>query len=103
MTRRRLPNRRVSETFTLPWGGMDFTTTISWFADGTPAEVFLSNGKSDSMADTVARDSGVLASIALQHGASVETLREALLRDARGAPSGPLGVVLDLVAGGDNA
>jgi hypothetical protein len=36
MTRRRLPNRRVSETFTLPWGGMDFTTTISWFADGTP-------------------------------------------------------------------
>ena len=97
MIRRRLPNRRSSETFTLHWGGMEFTATISWFADGTLAEIFLSNEKCDSTADTIARDSAVVASIALQYGASVEILRKTLLRDSHGAPSGPLGIVLDMI------
>jgi hypothetical protein len=35
--------------------------------------------------------------------ASVETLRKALLRDGRGAPGGPLGVVLDMVGDGHEA
>jgi hypothetical protein len=100
MTRRRLPNRRSSETFALRWAGMDFTATISRFSDGTLAEIFLSNGKIDSTADTIARDSGVLASIALQYGASIEILRKTLLRDAHGAPSGPLGIVLDMISDG---
>jgi ribonucleoside-diphosphate reductase alpha chain len=100
MMRRRLPNRRVSKTFAFRWANMDFTATISRFADGTLAEVFLSNGKCDSTADTIARDSGVLASIALQHGAGIDVLRKALLRDARGVPSGPLGVVLDMISDG---
>jgi hypothetical protein len=100
MMRRRLPNRRSSETFTLHWGSLKFVATVSRFADGTVAEIFLSNAKCDSTADTIARDLAVVASIALQHGASVETLRGALLRDARGAPSGPLGIVLDMIRDG---
>ena len=103
MMRRRLPNRRPSETFTLHWGSLKFVATASRFADGTLAEIFLSNGKCDSTADTIARDLAVGVSIALQHGTSVETLRKALLRDARGAPSGPLGVVLDMVSDGGDA
>ena len=101
MTRRRLPNRRLSETYGFRWASMDFTTTISRFDDGAVAEVFLTNGKVNSQADTAARDSAVVASIALQFGASVETLRKALLRDARGEPSGPLGVALDMISEDD--
>jgi hypothetical protein len=41
-------------------------------------------------------DSAVVASLALQHGADLETLRGALLRDSSGEASGPLGCALDL-------
>jgi hypothetical protein len=39
------------------------------------------------------------ASIALQHGVPLETIRRALLRDSHGRASSPLGVALDLLAG----
>jgi hypothetical protein len=96
--RRRLPNRRASETLNFDWLGMTFTATVSRFPDGSLAEIFLTNHKSGSHADTAARDSAVVASIALQYGADVETLRHALLRDSQGRASGPLGVALDLIA-----
>jgi hypothetical protein len=40
----------------------------------------------------------VVASIVLQHGAHVDVIRRALLRDPRGVASSPLGVALDLLA-----
>jgi hypothetical protein len=39
-----------------------------------------------------------VASIALQFGANVETIRRALCRDSRGRASGPLGAALDRIA-----
>jgi hypothetical protein len=96
--RRRLPNRRTSETFAFRWASMDFIATISRFESGALAEIFLGNHQAGSHADTAAKDSAVVASIALQYGADVETLRKALLRDARGVASGPLGVALDTIA-----
>jgi hypothetical protein len=42
-----------------------------------------------------------VCSIALQHGVPLETIRRALLRDASGRASGPLGVALDLIADED--
>jgi hypothetical protein len=96
--RERLPNRRACETFAFTWHGMSFTATIGRFSDGQPAEIFLSNGKVNTDSDTAARDSAVVCSIALQFGADLETLRGALLRDAAGRPSGPLGIALDLLA-----
>ena len=96
--RRILPNRRRSETFSFWWLGMHFTATVARFDDGAVAEVFLSNGKVASQADVAARDSAVIASIALQHGAPLDVLRKALLRDSRGVASGPLGTALDLIA-----
>jgi hypothetical protein len=96
--RRILPNRRRSETFSFWWLGMRFTATIARFDDGGLAEIFLSNGKVASQADTAARDSAVIASIALQHGAPLDVLRKALLCDPRGVASGPLGTALDLIA-----
>jgi hypothetical protein len=98
--RARLPNRRASETFGLECAGLTYTCTISRFADGRVAEVFLSNHKNGSGADTAARNAAIACSIALQYGADLETIRKALCRDARGRASGPLGCALDIIAGG---
>jgi hypothetical protein len=96
--RRRLPNRRASVSFDFRCGNLPFTATVSRFPDGSLAEVFLTNGKAGSDADTAARDSAIVASIAFQHGIDAETIRRALCRDSRGNASSPIGVVLDLLA-----
>jgi hypothetical protein len=96
--RERIPDRRSSETRDIECGGRRYRCTTSRFADGRLAEIFLSNNKAGSDSDTVARDSAIVCSIALQYGADVETIRKALCRDARGKASGPLGVALDLLA-----
>jgi hypothetical protein len=64
--RRRLPSRRRSETFDLDAGGLRFTCTASWHPDGSLGELFLTNHKSNSAADTNARDSAIAFSIAIQ-------------------------------------
>jgi ribonucleoside-diphosphate reductase alpha chain len=96
--RKRLSNRRASETFELMAAGLSYRATVSRFDDGRVAEVFLSNHKVGSHADTAARDSAVVCSLALQFGVPLETIRRALMRDSHGRPNGPLGVVLDLLA-----
>jgi len=66
--RRRLPNRRACETFAFECNGLDYTASISFFPNGELAEIFLSNAKAGSHSDGAAKDSEVVASIALQHG-----------------------------------
>jgi hypothetical protein len=101
MSRRRLPQRRSAETFDFEANGLHYTCTCSKFDNGSLAEVFLSNTKPSSQSDANARDSAVAASLALQFGCPLETLRRALLRDPRGKASSPLGAALDLIAGGE--
>jgi ribonucleoside-diphosphate reductase alpha chain len=96
--RERLPNRRLGETFELELHGLRYTVTISRFADGRLGEIFLQNHKPGSQSDTNARDAAVAASLALQFGCPLEVLRRALLRDAQGRPSTPLGAALDRLA-----
>ena len=86
--RMRLPNRRRSETFTLKCGQHAFVATISNFP-GTDrvAEIFLGNGRAGSDIDAAAKDFAVVASIALQHGVPLETIRKALLRNSDGRAS----------------
>jgi hypothetical protein len=52
--RQRLPNRRFSTTFDLEVAGLKYTCTCSWFSDGKIGELFLSNHKNNSSADTAA-------------------------------------------------
>jgi ribonucleoside-diphosphate reductase alpha chain len=99
MTRVRLPNRRSSTTFEVEACGLRFTATASPFDDGRLGELFLTNHKAGSAAGIMASDAAVVASIALQHGVPLETIRRALMRDSHGKPSGPLGAALDLIAG----
>jgi hypothetical protein len=98
MTRQKLANRRASETFVIEAQGLRYTATASWFDDGRLGELFLSNYKSNSASDTNARDSAIVLSIALQHGADAEAIRQTLCRDGQGRASGPLGVALDVAA-----
>ena len=101
--RRRLENRRASETFTLECAALLYTCTVSRFPDGSIAELFLSNHKAGSSADTAARDSAICASLALQFGADVEIIRRAVCRNSHDRASSPLGVALDCLAAEDVA
>jgi len=97
--RARLSNRRPSTTFDFTCGNLHYTCSYSRFASGGIAELFLSNHKSNSQADTAARDAALTFSIAVQHGADPETIRNALCRDADGKASGPLGTALNIIFG----
>ena len=101
--RQRLDNRRLCENFAFQCAGMDFVASVGRFPNGNLAELFISNHKCGSDADTAAKDSAVVCSIALQFGVPVETVRRALMRDSRGQPNGPLGVALDLLMADDEA
>jgi hypothetical protein len=98
-TRRRLENRRTAVTFDIEVAGLRYTVTVGRLPDGTVSEVFLQNHKPGSQSDNNARDAAVAASLALQHGCPLEVLQRALLRDAQGRPSTPLGAALDIIVG----
>jgi hypothetical protein len=101
MSRERLGNRRASENFSFEIDGLKYTATFSRCPDGRIFELFLSNHKSNSQADTSARDAAIAFSIGVQHGADPEVIRRALCRNSRGVASGPSGRALDLIAGRD--
>jgi ribonucleoside-diphosphate reductase alpha chain len=98
-SRERLRNRRRSESFTLELHGLHYVASFSRFDDGRVAEVFLQDHKPGSQSDSNARDAAVAASLALQFGCPLDVLRRALLRDAHGNASTPLGIALDVIAG----
>ena len=95
--RQRLPNRRQSENFSFELNGLRFTATVSLFGDGRIAELFLNNNKAGNAADINARDTAIILSFALQHGADPNAIRWALCRDSQGRALGPVGTALDLI------
>lgn len=101
MTRDRLPNRRERETFSIDYRGRQFIAGVSRFGDGRLAELFISTAKSGEDMQAIARDAAVTASLALQFGCPLDTLRAALTRDERGDAAGPLGALLDHIAKGE--
>ena len=96
--RARLPNRRTAETFSFEINGLGYTCMVGRFANGEIGELFLNNHRSNSGADTAARDSAIVFSIAVQCGADIKAIRRALSRDSRGNTVGPLGAALDRLA-----
>jgi hypothetical protein len=97
--RRRLPNRRRSETFDLEVAGLKYKVTIGHFPDGAIAECFISNHKSGNASDVAARDAGILICLLLQHGCDVTTIARAVSRNGDGSASGVVGAVLDRIMG----
>jgi ribonucleoside-diphosphate reductase alpha chain len=94
-TRQLLPNRRRCETFDFEHAGHHFSLTFSCYHDGRPAEIFLSSRHVGSPLDAIARDAAVVTSLALQHGAPLATIRQALTKDHDGGPATLLGVSLE--------
>jgi hypothetical protein len=98
--RLRLPNRRRNESFEFEHAGLRFTLCAGFYLDGRIAEIFLSSHKPGSPIEAIARDAAVTVSIALQCGADLATIRQALTKDHDGGPATLLGAALDAISGG---
>jgi hypothetical protein len=97
--RERLPNRRAHELIDFTTlDGFRYTAGLGYFDDGRLAEIFLNAEKIGTAIATAARDSAVVASLALQHGVPPDIIRHALTRNGNGEAGGPLGILLDLLA-----
>src|SRR5882757_3829844 len=95
--RDRLPNRRPAETIAFERGGSRYCLTVGFFPDGRPGEVFLNADRANSLLDVLASDAAILASLALQHGCSLQEITHALKRDSRGEAASPIGAAMDQI------
>lgn len=92
-----LPNRRLCRRYKFHHNGFRYFGTIGVNPDTLqPCEVFLQAAKSGTEVEAVARDAAVLASIALQHGATIPKLRSAMTELEGGVPAGPVARLFDL-------
>jgi hypothetical protein len=92
--RERLPDRRGAELVDFEHEGRRWTATFGRFANGRIAELFIDGSKEAPIVE-LAQESAIVASLALQGGCALETLRHALA----GRGVGPLALrwpVLDL-------
>jgi ribonucleoside-diphosphate reductase alpha chain len=94
-SRQRLQNRRPHWLFKFESGGQVYTGGIGRFDDGRIAEIFINGAKVGSTAAANAQDAAIIASLAIQHGCPLETIRHALTRT--GDSCGPLAALLDEV------
>lgn len=102
-TRKTLPKRRPCETFSLKHGGQLYHVTAGYYyratadyqAVGEVGEVFISTNKVGTDIESMGRDLAVLMSLAVQHGCSFETMRNALTREHDGSPATIAGAVAD--------
>ncbi|MFK4720545.1 hypothetical protein ABIE89_001645 [Bradyrhizobium niftali] len=94
--RTHLKDRRAHWLFRFECDGQVYTGGIGRFEDGRIAEVFINGAKVGTAAETNAQDAAIVASLALQHGCSAETIGHALARS--GGSAGPLATLLRLVA-----
>jgi hypothetical protein len=90
--RERLPNRRAAGLINFQHDRRRWTASFGRFADGRVAEVFL-DGPKESPIVALAQDGALAASLALQSGCPLDTLRHAL----DGREAGPLEVALALI------
>jgi hypothetical protein len=95
--RDRLPNKRDCETIAFERDGSHYRMTVGFYPDGRLGEIFLNHDRGDSLLDVWASDAAILASLALQHGCTLETIAHALKRDSAGRAASPIGAAMDLV------
>jgi hypothetical protein len=84
--RERLPDRRRASTRGFTHSGARFIVTCGYFADGRIGEVFINSERVGSGLDALAHDASIILSVGLQHGADIQTIRHALLKDETGGP-----------------
>lgn len=95
--RSRLPRRRMCESIKFSHGDQKYHATIGRYDDGRIGEVFINSAKVGSAVDINMKDAAIAVSLALQHGCDMAALRKAFLRNAEGAPEGPLAALFDML------
>ena len=99
MPRKRLPDRRQSETRDLWHGDRRYHLTIGEYPDGSPGEVFIRGAKPGSDADLLYDDVGVLFSRLLQHSDDPVALAAGLGKLGNGqGPASLIGAIAGVVA-----
>jgi hypothetical protein len=98
MNRTRLRNRRACETFEFDCAGLRYVASVGFTPDRSVGEVFLDAGKAGTHLSVATKEAAIIASLALQHGCPIETLRSACLRAANGKAEGAVGQLLDMIA-----
>jgi hypothetical protein len=93
---RRLVNRRPSEILNFEAMGMRFTGSVSRYADGRVAEVFIDNHKAGSAVGTLGDCCQLCPAIRRRRR---RYSKGVMPRQRDGRPLGPLSVLLDLIAG----
>ena len=91
-SRQRLNDRRPHWLYRFECDGQSYTGGIGRFEDGQIAEIFINGSKVGTAAETNAQDAAIVASLALQHGCPIDTIRHALARS--GSSAGPLASLL---------
>lgn len=97
-TRRRMPDRRISDTFRMKFGNLQgsFHVTLGYYmSDYALGEIFINSPKVGTPMESIVRACAVLVSIALQHGANPAELAAALPKEADESQSTVIGAVLE--------
>ena len=83
----------------MPWGGLEkpHVVTVGFFDNGKVGEIFISGGKSGELIAAIARDGAILISLALQHGATLDTIAHAITRNSNDEPQTIVGAIIDEV------
>ena len=95
--RRILPLRRRAETFAIVCRNQPVAITAGFYDDGAVGEVFIDTGKSGADLAHVARDAAVVISLALQHGVSIDAIRQGVTRNGS-EPASIVGAVVDRIS-----
>ena len=74
--RKRLPDTRHSVTHKFSIGGHEGYITIGLFDDGKPGELFIKMSKVGSTTSGLMDTIGILTSLCLQHGVTIEVLAD---------------------------
>ena len=95
-----LPGRRTGGCLDFVWGSVAATFTVGFACypfTWRCAEVFLNVSKTQGSLEKEIRDAGILASFALQHGASLDALVAGVTHESDGGASSIIGTALELV------
>ena len=95
--RKRPPNRREWEGIEFEFDGHHFVAGPG-YCNGDICEAFFSQrAKTGTIMDGILYDAGVLLSIAIQSGTSIEDLAHSVCRDDSGNAASPIGKLVDLM------
>lgn len=104
MSRSKPPNRRGGTTIEVRYAdlsGLSLKAFVTYNRDesGKVVEVFIVASKPGSATEAAMRDAGILLSMLLQTGETLQGIAGTLTRNDDGGPAGPVGIVVDALLG----